>query len=103
MQQLDECNFISNDTLKEIAHKSELVSNSSYDEVRRIRDIFGELIPISKLVKLNKNDSPYLFIDNALIKRTDTADSKRKAKRKGATSGNKSPGQTKVPRRDDSK
>ena len=49
------------------------------------------------------SDSPYEFKDNALIKRTDTADRKGEKKRKGATSGNKSPRSAKVPRRNDSK
>lgn len=48
------------------------------------------------------NDSPYEFKDNALIKRTDTADCNRKAKRKGATGGKKPSGQAEVSHRDDS-
>ncbi len=55
-------------TLKAIGQKSELVSNSSYDEFLRIRDIFGDIMPVSKLVKLYGTGSPYLlrFTDGKL-------------------------------------
>lgn len=48
-------------TLRMIASKSEIVSNSSYDELRRIRDMYGDLMPISKLVKF-ESDPAELYV-----------------------------------------
>ena len=45
-------------------------------------------------------DSPYQFIDNALIKRADTKDCKGEKKSKGASARNKAPRKAEVPRRD---
>lgn len=55
-------------TLRQIGHKSEIASNSSYDEVRRIRDLYGELMPVSKLVKFNGLSGDYLlrFVEGEL-------------------------------------
>lgn len=56
------------ETLKEIGSKSELVSNSSYNELLKIRDVFGDVMPISKLVNFNGFTQPFLlrFIDGKL-------------------------------------
>ena len=40
------------DTLRGIATKAEIVSNSSFDEFQRIGDIFGDVLPVSKVVQL---------------------------------------------------
>jgi len=56
------------ETLKLIGPKAELVSNSSYNELLRIRDLYGDLMPVSKLVKFTEHQDPYLlrFIDGKL-------------------------------------
>jgi len=56
------------ETLKAIDLKSELVSNSSYEELLKIRDLYGDLMPISKLVKFNGFNNPHLirFVDGKL-------------------------------------
>lgn len=56
------------DTLKIIGSKSELVSNSSYNELLKIRDIYGDIMPVSKLVKFTGEQYPYLlrFTDGKL-------------------------------------
>ena len=41
-------------------------------------------------------DSPYEFINNGLIKRTNKGDSKKPAASKGDTKGSESPGEAKV-------
>ena len=47
-------------------------------------------------------DSPYEFIDNALIKRTDKKDCKPKSKPKGDRARDKASGKAEIPYRDDS-
>lgn len=49
------------ETLKLIGPKAELVSNSSYDELLKIRDLYGDLMTVSKLVKLNGREDKYLL------------------------------------------
>jgi hypothetical protein len=49
------------DTIKLIGPKSELVSNSSYEEMLRIRDVFKNDMPISKLVKFEESIYPHLL------------------------------------------
>ena len=49
------------ETLKMISSRSELVSNSSYDELLRIRDVFGDIMPVSKLVNFEGYDCPFLL------------------------------------------
>ncbi len=46
-------------------------------------------------------DSPYEFIDNALIKRADKKDCKPKSRQKGSRSGDKASGKAEVPHRND--
>jgi len=55
-------------TLQLISPQSELVSNSSFDEVKRIRDLYGELMPVSKLVRFSESEGPHLlrFVDGEL-------------------------------------
>lgn len=48
-------------------------------------------------------DSPYLFIDNALIKRTGTEDCKGKARPKRDRPGKKAPGKAPLPHGDDAR
>jgi hypothetical protein len=45
------------ETLERIAAKSEIISNSSFAEFLRIGDIYSDLIPVSKLVKLKDYDT----------------------------------------------
>lgn len=47
--------------LQKIKKKSEIVSNSSYDEMKRIRDVFGFMLPVSKLVRFTGIASPCLL------------------------------------------
>ena len=46
-------------------------------------------------------DSPYQFVDNALIKRANKRDCKGPKKRKGDTGGGKASGTPEIPQRDD--
>ena len=46
-------------------------------------------------------DSPYEFINNALIKRADTKDCKPKSGKSGSRAGKKTPGKAKVPHGND--
>jgi len=49
-------------TLEKISSKAEIISNSSFSEVFRINDIFGDIISVNKLVKLdNVDNSSYLI------------------------------------------
>ncbi len=48
-------------TLQSLVGKSELVSNSSYNEFLRICEIYGNLMPINKLVKFAGEEDPYLL------------------------------------------
>ena len=54
------------ETLKQIGSKSELVSNSSFNEFLKIRDIFGDVMPISKLIKFNGIDYLIRFDNNKI-------------------------------------
>jgi len=57
------------DVLQEIAPKSELVSNSNYNEFLKIGEIFSDLFPVSKAVKFTESgDTSYLLriVDNEL-------------------------------------
>jgi hypothetical protein len=47
--------------LQKIKGKSEIVSNSSFDEMKRIRDVFGFMIPVNKLVRLSGVPHPCLL------------------------------------------
>jgi ribonucleotide monophosphatase NagD (HAD superfamily) len=50
------------DVLWLIAPKGEIVSNSSFDELRRIRDIYGDMMPVSKLVRFTDGyEKPFLI------------------------------------------
>ena len=48
------------DTLQAIKDKAEIASNSSYGQFVKIGDIFSDLFPVSKLVRLRGDDKPYL-------------------------------------------
>jgi len=48
-------------TLKNIAYKSEIASNSSFEELLNIRDVFNDIIPVSSLVKFKSSDDPHLL------------------------------------------
>ncbi|MBD3259544.1 HAD hydrolase-like protein [Candidatus Woesearchaeota archaeon] len=54
--------------LQRIKKKSEIVSNSSFEEMLRIRDVFGDLFPVNKLVFFASIASPCLlrFADGKL-------------------------------------
>ncbi|MBW3018468.1 HAD hydrolase-like protein [Candidatus Woesearchaeota archaeon] len=47
--------------LQQLKSKGEIVSNSSFDEFCRIRDVFGDLFPISKLVRFEYSEHPHLL------------------------------------------
>ncbi|MGV8151143.1 MAG: HAD hydrolase-like protein [Candidatus Woesearchaeota archaeon] len=49
------------ETLKLIGPKAELVSNSPYEELLRIRDLYGDLMNISKLVKFYSSEKIHLL------------------------------------------
>jgi hypothetical protein len=55
------------DTLRRIGHRSEIASNSSFDETRRIRDIFGALMPVSKLVRFGDGLPQLLRFESGLL------------------------------------
>lgn len=48
-------------TLQRIAHKSEIVSNSSFRTFLGIRDVYGDLMPISKMIRLHGFGDPDLL------------------------------------------
>jgi hypothetical protein len=61
--------------LQGIKNKCEIISNSSFDEFCRIRDVFGDLFPVSKLVRFAYSEHPHLlrFVDGKLtVIRKDT-------------------------------
>ncbi len=47
--------------LNAIARRSEIASNSSFDRMRELRDVFGDIMPISKLVHLKHSHRPILL------------------------------------------
>lgn len=49
------------DVLRQIAGKSELVSNSSYDTFLKIRDLYSGLMPVSKAVIFETDHRPFLL------------------------------------------
>jgi predicted HAD superfamily phosphohydrolase YqeG len=55
-------------TLQAIGPRAELVSNSSYDEFRRIGEIFSDVMPVSKLVNLRGQEGNHLLrIENGVF------------------------------------
>ncbi|MDO8556116.1 MAG: HAD hydrolase-like protein [Nanoarchaeota archaeon] len=48
-------------TLEMLKNKAEIISNSSFDEVRRIRDVFGDVLPIAQVVRLRNICSPVIL------------------------------------------
>lgn len=49
------------DTLLAIAPKAEMISNSSFDGLKKIRDIYGLLMPVSKMVGFGILKEPHLL------------------------------------------
>ena len=63
------------------------------------------ILQIQKEMKIKgwelPKDSPYEFIDNALIKRADKKDCKPKSRKQGNRTGKKAPAKAEVPHGDD--
>jgi hypothetical protein len=55
------------DTLHHIGPCAEIASNSSYEEVQRIRDVFGDIMPVSKLVKFDGGLPQLLRFDHVVL------------------------------------
>ena len=57
------------ETLQRISPKSEIISNSSFETFLGIRDVYGELFPINKLVRFSGFGSPHLLriLDGELL------------------------------------